>query len=304
VDGLKPGDAAALLVESADGSEKTLEPIFVVPEQDQRLTIRLYPPCRAQGQVLDAVGQPVAGAMVRLSVLRWLGEADAGATAHTDEAGGFEFHSLIPGAYYTVSAHAGPGETPPATWRSRPFVVRGWDGVGHLEPLFPEGRETAPPRPDGVLLQRLLSGREDEWFDAELRAWLPAVETFDPNRVWGEPPEESVWVWRAGRPDPVSEKLGAVVEFRRQFILDPACRKPVGYLTILTDDYGLVRFNGEWVGVAAGYRQPVNLLIDPEHLRMGKNVLQVTLHNAPGVGRDEYNPTGFAYCLELMDTDQ
>jgi hypothetical protein len=302
VEALTPGDAAIFLVASADGSETALEPVFVVPNQDQRLTIPLYPPGRALGVLLDHVGQPVADATAQLSVPEWLGYEEAGRAVRTDEGGRFEFRNLIPGAYYRVAAYAGAEDTPTTTWRSRGFAVRGWDGVRHIEPLFPEGIESCSPRPEGSTVEQVASGRRDEWFDVHLRVWLPAVETFDPNQAWATAPEGAAWIWRAGRPDPVSERLGAVAEFRRRFVVERAGRELTGYLTILADDYAFVRLNGEWIGMATQYRQPATFVIDPTLLRDGDSELQVTLHNAPGVGRDEYNPTGLAYSLELIET--
>jgi hypothetical protein len=300
IEGLTPGDPAFFLLESANGSERLFEPVLVVPEDQVRLTVRLYAPGRALGQVLDDMGQPVAGVTVRLSAWEWLGEPKMGSLAETDEEGGFEFSDLTPGAYYTASGYAGPDDAPTMTWRARPFKAYGADPVRSIQPLFPEGRDLYRARPAGSTVRTIVSGPEDEWFDPNLRRWLPVVETFDPNRAWGDPAGGGSWIWRAGRPDPVTERHGGVVEFRRRFAVDPSHRALVGHLSILADDYALVRLNGEWLGLATEHRQPVSLAVRSGQLREGENELRVTLHNIPGGGRDYYNPTGLAYSLELI----
>ena len=302
VEGFKPGEPAVFLITSAEGQDRAFEPVFVVPEGDQYLPLRLYPPRRAWGHVFDGSGEPAGGALVQLTTWEWLGEPDR--TTKTDEQGQFEFDGLIPGAYYRVVAYQGHITEPTVTWRSEPFRVYGPDGERYVGLLLPEGKELCLPKPPGEVVRTILSGIEDETFDVDARAWVPAVVTYDPNRGWCPGPLGSSWIWRAGRPDATSEKLGATVEFRRIFTVDRPTENLVGYMRISADDYALVRVNGKWVGHCNQYQRWVDLVIDPEQLRPGENELRVTLRNTPGSGRDYYNPTGLAYSLELIELEQ
>jgi len=302
VGGFTAGEPAFFLVTSPDGKDKAFEPVFVVPEGDQCLPLRLYPPGRGWGHLLDDKGVPAVGATVQLTTWEWLGEPER--TTRTDEEGKFEFQGLIPGAYYRAVAYRGHITEPTITWRSEPFRVSGWDGTYYVGLLLPEGEELCLPRPPGEVVATILSGVEDEWFDVEARTWLPAVETFDPNRAWCPGSLGSSWIWRAGRPDQASERLGVTVEFRRMFAVQRPTEGMVGYMRISADNYAVIYVNGERIGHCAEYRRWISLVIKPEQLREGKNELRVTLRNTPGSGRDYYNPTGFAYSLELIELGQ
>jgi hypothetical protein len=94
------------------------------------------------------------------------------------------------------------------------------------------------------------------------------------------------------------------VEFRRMFAVQRPTEGMVGYMRISADNYAVIHVNGERIGHCAEYRRWISLVIKPEQLREGKNELRVTLRNTPGSGRDYYNPTGFAYSLELIELGQ
>jgi len=301
VEGLRPEEPAFFLATSADGGEKAFMPVLVVPEGTSRVTMRLYPHGFVQGELLDERGGPAAGVAVRLAGWEWLGESEGG--AETDGMGRFVIRGLIPGAYYTVSASQGPEDRPIRRWQTRPFRMFGWDGRYDVGILLPEGEECAE-RPAGKTLLKLVSGPEEEWLDPEERQWRPAVETFDPNQGWAPAPEDAIWIWRAGRPDPAAERHGATVEFRRRFAVGSSEKAIVGYLIIAADDYAAVRLNGTWVGQTNQYLRTVSMIVPAELLRAGENELRLTVRNTTGQMRDYYNPTGVTYSLELIEVEE
>jgi len=301
IEPLKPGEPAFFLAASADGNEKMFVPMLVVPEGRHRMTIRLYPPGLVRGELLDEKGQPAEAAMVRLSGWEWLNEPELEGEARTNTQGQFEIHGLIAGAYYTVTAAQGPAEEPARAWRSSPFTLWGWDGWHDVGILLPEGSEPTEERPAGKVVQTVASGTEDEWYDQTDQAWLPAVETYDPNRAWAPAPEGAIWIWRAGRPDAAAERYGATVEFRRKFAIEEKSKRLVEYLTIAADDYAAIRLNGQWVGQTNQYMRTVGIVVPVGLIRVGENELQLTVRNAPGTMRDFYNPTGVTYVLELIE---
>ncbi|MBN1460566.1 MAG: hypothetical protein JXA57_13615 [Armatimonadetes bacterium] len=304
VAGLAAGDPAFFLAVSRDGREKMFMPVLAVPEGDQRVTLRLWPPCEVRGELLDEVGNPVPGVPVYLSGYEWLGEPELEGCADTNEAGRFQIDDAIAGAYYTAIAVQGPAEKPTRTWRSETFRIVGWDGWYETGILLPEGSEPSPVRPSGQTLVHVASDLTDQWYDVVERGWRPAKETFDPNRAWAPAPEDAMWVWRAGRPDPQAERYGATVEFRRIFTV-PATEKPlVGYLTVAADDYAAIRLNGHWVGHTNQYMRTVNLLVPGRLLRAGENELRFTVRNIPSMRLDFYNPTGYTYTLDLIALDE
>jgi len=265
------------------------------------MTLRLYPPGYASGELLDEQGQPARGVDVSLSGWEWLNIAELGGCETTDQWGRFEIPGLIAGAYYRVVATEGPKDSPARTWQSYRFEVLGWDGRHDVGFLLPEGSDPSAERPDGDLIGVVSSGLEDEWFDHKNRVWKPAVETHDPNMGWCPPPEGATWIWRAGRPDAMAEKYGAKVEFRRLFSAPPAEKKFVGYLTIAADDYAAVQLNGHWIGQTNEYMRTVSMVVPPDFFRAEKNELRATVRNKSGTTRDFYNPTGIAYRLELIE---
>jgi hypothetical protein len=170
--------------------------------------------------------------------------------------------------------------------------------------LLPEGEERELERPEGEAADAIASGCDDEWFDLHNREWRPAVETYDPNRAWAPAPEGAMWIWRAGRPDPATERYGATVEFRKLFSVGPSERKEAGYLTIAADDYAAVRLNGQWVGQTNQFMRTVSIVVSSELMRAGENELRFTVRNIPSMRRDFYNPTGVAYRLELIEVSE
>lgn len=304
VSGLVPGDPAFFLAVSRDGQEKMFVPVLAVPEGGDRVTLRLWPPCKVKGELFDEAGSPVEGVRVQLSGYEWLGEAELDACADTDERGRFEIHDAIAGAYYTAVAAQGPADEPVRTWRSETFHIVGWDGWYETGILLPEGLEPSARRPAGETLVRVASDLTDQWYDVAERGWRPARETFDPNRQWVPAPDDAMWVWRAGRPDPQAERYGATVEFRRIFSV-PATEEPLaGYLTVAADDYAAIRLNGRWVGQTNQYLRTVSILVPGDLLRAGENELRLTVRNMPSMRRDFYNPTGYAYTLDLIARDE
>ncbi len=304
IEPLKAGEPAFFFAISANGKEKMFTPVLVVPEGRHRMTMRLYPPGRVSGELLDEVGQPAMAAMVRLSGWEWLQEPQLEGETTTDAQGRFEIGGLIVGAYYTIMAAQGPAEEPARAWRSSPFKLWGWDGYHDVGILLPEGSEPTEERPAGTVVQTVASGTDDEWRESGLKelVWRPAVETYDPNRDWAPAPDGAIWIWRAGRPDAKAEMEGATVEFRRKFIVERS-KGLLGYLTIAADDYAAIRLNGQWVGQTNQYMRTVGIIVPARLLRMGENELQLTVINSPSTMRDFYNPTGVTYLLELIELD-
>jgi hypothetical protein len=304
IEGLIPGDPAFFLASSADGREKMFTPVLVVPEGTERVTLRLYPPGAVRGELLDETGKPASGITVGVSGWEWLYESGAPGSSVTNEVGRFEIGGLVAGAYYTVNASEELAPGPGRTWRSSPFRTVGWDGWYDVGILLPEGQECEPDRLEGEVVASIASGLDDKWFDLHNREWRPAVETYDPNRAWTPAPEGATWIWRAGRPDPSSERYGATVEFRKLFSVGPREREIVGYLTIAADDYAAVRLNGQWVGQTNEYLCTVSMVVPSEFIHAGQNELRITVRNIPSIRRDFYNPTGVAYRLELIEVPE
>ncbi len=299
VEGLKHGDTAYFLAVSADGREAAFDPELVVPEGTTVLTLRLYPPCHVTGELLDEKGQPVAGAAVRVDGWNWVESYAPMMPATTDAKGEFRINGLLAGAHYKVLANEGSAEKPVRTWSSHRFTIFGWDAWHNAGIMLPDGSEAAAPRPEGKAIAMVVSGTDDEWLDAESGQWHPAVETSDPNRDWAPAPDGAVWIWKAGRPDAASERLGATVEFRRSFTV-PEGVKVTGYLMVGADDYAAIRVNGQWVGQTNDYYRLAGIVIPGDLLRPGANELRITLRNIAMTSRDIYNPTGVAYELELI----
>jgi hypothetical protein len=199
IEGLPPGESAFFLASSADGREKAFMPVLVVPEGTERTTLRLYPAGVVRGELLDEMGRPASEVTVSLSGWEWLQEPEPAGSSVTNEIGRFEIGGLIAGAYYTVNA-------------------------SEESSTGPEGEERELERPEGEAADAIASGCDDEWFDLHNREWRPAVETYDPNRAWAPAPEGAMWIWRAGRPDPATERYGATVEFRKLFSVGPSGR--------------------------------------------------------------------------------
>lgn len=300
VEDLVAGDPFFLLISSADGRERLFRPsLSPAPGRQERL-ITLYPPVALRGELRDEEGEPAAGVTVRASSWDRIGDREH--TATTDGSGRFVLGDLWPGAYYNVAARRGPADNPTETWLAGPHGASGWDGWSNIGILLPEQYERSAPRPSGRLAMEITSDPlHDEWYDLSDRCWRRAIETSDPNLSWCPAPEGSEWIWRAGRPDHIAEEYGAVVEFRRGFALPPSPKGIVGWLEMTADDYAVVRINGTQVALANDYLRPMSFAIPAEVLRAGDNELRVTLRNAAGCGRDEYNPTGFAYRLQLID---
>ncbi|MFB3882589.1 MAG: hypothetical protein ACE149_15080 [Armatimonadota bacterium] len=303
VEGLQPGKAAFFLATSVDGRERAFQPVLVVPEGKRVMTLRLYPPGFVTGELLDEKGAPVKGASVKLGGWQWLAETGLVESALTDVDGRFKIPGLIAGAYYSVAATQGPADSPKRTWSSQPFTMFGWDGWYNVGILLPVGSEASAPRPEGTVVAQVVSGPDDEWYDPAAREWEPAVETYDPNRAWAPAPDGAIWIWKAGRPDTLTEKHGATVEFRRLFTV-PTGRKVVGYLTIGADDYVAVRLNGQWVGQTNEYLQLATMAVPAGALHPGENELRLTLTNIAMTNRDFYNPTGLTYGLDLIEATE
>jgi hypothetical protein len=301
VTGLSPGEPAFFLAVSSNGREKMFMPVLVVPEESQRVTLRLWPPCHVRGGLLDETGQPVPDVPVSLSGYEWLDEPELEGCSDTDETGRFEIHHAIAGAFYTAIAVQEMPGSPARTWRSDTFRMVGWDGWYDVGILLPEASEPLAERPAGQTVIHAASGLVDEWYDLAERAWRPAKETFDPNRAWAPAPDDAMWVWRAGRPDPHAERYGATVEFRRILTVRATEKQLVGYLIVAADDYASIRLNGQWVGQTNQYLRTVSMLVPGDLLRAGENELRLTVRNIPSMRRDFYNPTGYTYALDVIE---
>jgi hypothetical protein len=291
-----------LYCRSADGARKVVHHVVPPTEPGAIVPVHLYRPGRVTGELRDEAGKPAADVTLRVrSVWDWLEDDQPEQVVRSDKDGRYAIDGLVRGSLIDIYGYVGPEENPTTVWR---FSGRQWS---HADPSYslglalPSSNRSDAERPVGTTLASFLSGTDrDRWYDTRTGRWRHPVPTLDPGGGWPDPPGGATPIWHAGRPDWSEERYGRTVVFRREFEVPDDSADAVGYLIVNADDYAAIHVNGQWVGQCAHWQRSHTFVIPAECLRTGANELYVVARNAPGGGRDFYNPGGLAYMLELI----
>jgi hypothetical protein len=291
-----------LLCRSADGADAVLHHVVPPADPDAVVPVHVYPPGRVTGELRDEKGKPAAGVTLRATAAwDWLKQHQPDQVVRSDDYGRYEITGLLRGSLIQVFGYAGPEDDPTAVWH---VSGRQWS---HADPWYslglaiPSSSGSREERPAGTTLATFVSRIDkDRWYDTRARTWRYPVPTLDPSGGWPDPPGGGTAIWHAGRPDWREERYGRTVVFRRTFSAPDDVADVVGWLTVHADDYASIHVNGRWLGQCAMWQSYQTFLIPADHLRGGDNELYLAVRNAPGGGRDFYNPGGLAYMLELI----